>query len=280
MTAHAPVALACAACSALLTGCHSPPPRPVAPPSAHPTTTETTLSLLRTCEHRESFAPATSLETAGLFLEGIPSKGEWLMFDIAVPDVPPSTRIVDAEFIAASATDNLGADLVGPLIRQYQDHPGDVRDWTSQTLRLHDAAPTLRWFVQAPSRSATTVNASLRIKLRVSDARDTITINPTRDWQAFDHGALKDLNAQYRWSADGSLTRLSIRPRAAETMIFFLSPRPPQFRGRPHWSSADSQAMSYLLANNTPEAAPVTLQTFANIRTIDAVLTLSNHPLP
>ena len=60
----------------------------------------------------------------------------------------------------------------------------------------------------------------------------------------------------------------------------FLSPRPPQFRGRPHWSSADSQGMSYLLANNTPEAAPVTLQTFANIRSVEAVLTLHNHPLP
>ncbi len=73
---------------------------------------------------------------------------------------------------------------------------------------------------------------------------------------------------------------LDIRPRGVEELLYSIAPRPPQFRGRAHYTSADRFGTQFLLAKGTPEGADVTLQILADITTVEATLTLNGHTLP
>lgn len=236
------------------------------------------LRVLQAREVRQSFAPGVTLESPLVFVDDGPKIGSWLMFDLAFDGVPDSSRIVSVELLSASAEDELGTDLVGPMLAQAG---GDVKKWQGRSILVHDAAPSIRWFVIAPPRKASTVDGTLVVRAKLAARRDTLTIKPTGAWKSLDHESVKGMNAEFRYSRPSGMgPYLDVRPRGVEEYIFSISPRPPQFRGRAKYSAADRNGVEFLLAKETPEGVDVSVQVLADITTIDATLVLKGHELP
>lgn len=219
-----------------------------------------------------------TLESPHVFVDDGPKVGNWLSFDLALDGIPDSSRIASVELLSASAADDLGADLVGPMIAHAG---GEMSTWQSRSILVHDAAPSIRWYVVAPSRRASTVSGTLVVRAKIAARRDSLVLKPTRAWKRLEHASVNGMNAEFRYRREGELSvYLEVRPRGVEDFMFFIHPRPPQFRGRAHYSSADSQGVSFLLAKDTPEGADVRVQILADVTTLDATLTLNAHALP
>lgn len=236
------------------------------------------LRVLRTREVRQTFEPGMTLESPLVFADDGPKVGGWLMFDLAFDGVVDSSRIVSVELLSASAKDDLGTDLVGPMLVQAG---GDVKKWQGRSILVHDAAPSIRWFVVAPPRKATSVDGTLVVRAKIAARRDTRTIKPTGEWKKLDHESVNGMNAEFRYSRPSGMgPYLEVRPRGAEDYIFSISPRPPQFRGRAKYSVADRNGVDFLLAKETPEGADVSVQILADVKSVEATLVLKGHELP
>lgn len=239
---------------------------------------EASLRVLRTREVRQFEAPGVRIDSPLVFSDPAPKSGNWLTFDLAFDGIPDSSCMVGVELLSASATDDLGTDLIAPIIK----HAGnDPKKWHERSLLLHDSAPTFRWFVTAPSRTATSITATLVVRARIAARRDTLVVKPTREWKKFDHPSTQPLNGEFRFRRESELSvYLDTRPRGVEDFIFSISSRPPQFRARAHFSEADRNGVAFLLAKDAAEGADVRVQILADTKSVEATLVLKNHPLP
>lgn len=251
-------------------------PVPPAAPADAPATT--TLRVLRTREFRERFEPGTDKQRVMLSPTPGVGMGDWLVFDLSLEGLPSTSRIVDVEMTSASAKDDLGNDLIGPLVKLCADDP---KEFATRYVQPGEQGPTIRWLIAAPQRAAKSIDATLLVRVRVASGLDTLTLRPTGDWRRLEHPSMDGLKAEYRRSSIGTLgPYLNVRPRGAETLIYGLSPRPPQFRGRAAPSGRDSFGASFLLAKDTPEDAEVQVSILSGIQTYEATLTLKAHDLP
>lgn len=286
-----PIAVTIAACALSLSLCpvvmvgnaRSDPPAPETAPAAPAVpvganAAEATIRVLRTREVRQSVEPGATLKSPQLFSDDGPKVGSWLMFDLALEGIPDSSRLVSVELLSACAKDDLGTDLVGPMIAQAS---GNTKEWQERSILVHDDAPSIRWFVTAPPRTASTVDGSLVVRAKMAAKRDTLVLRPTQTWQKLDHPSVNGLNAEYRWSNVAGLgPYLEVRPREAAEYVYSFSPRPPQFRGRAKYSGADSKGVQYLLTKDTAESSEVKVQILGDVKTVEATLTMKTHELP
>ncbi len=241
--------------------------------------TPAALRLVHTTEVRHRFEPGVTLENAPYFGSGGPPTGKQLMCDLVIDGLPKTSRVMSVAVLSEEARDDRGSDLI-KTIRARVDNDSIMR--LNRDIAFETAAPAIRWYLAGPARSASTFDAALHVRATVSARRDDLKIRPTRDWQPLKHPSIDHLNVEYRWhTSGGENTYLEMRPPAVEQYVYFLAPQAHGRRsGRPHFSAADSTSGDFGLERGTPEGAEIHLQLHADITTVEAVLTLDDHPLP
>lgn len=258
---------------------NTPPPPVYGETSTDAATVPASLRLVHSTEVRHRFEPGVTLENAPHFRSGGPPTGKWLMCDLLIDGMPQTSRVMRVTVLSEAASDDLGNDLIKSIQTKVDNDP-IVR--LNRDIVVEPRGPAIGWTIAAPARSASTFDAALHVRATVSARRDDVKIRPTREWQPLKHPSTDHLKVEYRWqSRGGDNTYLEMRPPAVEEYIYFLAPQPHARRsGRPHFSATDSTSGDFTLESGTPEGAEIHLQLHADIKTIEAVLTLDNHPLP
>jgi|GEM_PF-5053900 len=243
------------------------------------------LRLLRTRELRQGYEAGVSPATAsGLAQSGLPASENWLLLDLVMDGAPEKARIVSAEFVSATARDDLGADLVGPAMKRVEgrDPTKTLERWSEQTLLKHDHAPALCWYLAAPERGAKEFTANLVVRLELSGKRDQVAVPGDREWHPLEHPSLRGLNARARVRSEGEILGwyLEVEPREAAKYLMWVRPSPPQFTGRAHWSSADRNGMSYKLAKHYKPGDSVEIDVMAELSVVEAEFAVEKQRLP
>src|SRR5262245_34364489 len=263
------VALAAIGAIMLLGGIGRQPPAegPLPPPPG-----ETPLTLLRMRLVRQRTSPTAPRDAVTSTTE-LPLQG---LFVDAVLEGSPKSRIASVVVESATATDSVGTDLVGPIVRGQPDPVTQLQDCVG----ILGSAAAVRWSLATPDKAASSIDARLLVTLVVADSYERVELEPRTEWTRVESPALPGLKAEYRFWALGDLEFIAFRPVQIADLIARVDPRMTPRGLRTGWSTRDRNEVSYMTnRQNFPNEKP-SVTFYAKTRTVKALLVLDDEPLP
>lgn len=241
---------------------------------------EISARIIRVRDVRERNAADTPRETLARTSDQFPRIPR-LIFDVLL-DVNPKARIAWVTLQSAQAKDSTGKDLIEAMLKDDQGRIDSSTRRLQESVLPLDHAPALRWVVDSPERSATSVSGTLLVEVGVAEKTEKIELKLERTWTSIKLPSIASTNVEYRVVASpaGGTERIEFRPPEAATAIYRVDPRATPKGERAVVSIRDRECVGYSLDRKLLPDEPLSVTVFSNVWRATVALKLVDEALP